>query len=117
MPRYEGGCHCGKVRYAVELTLDHLVTCNCSICGKTGTILAFVPASQLEQLSGSDALVDYQFGKKSIHHTFCSTCGVRPFARGTGHDGQPMAAINVRCLDGIDVHELDIETKFDGRNL
>lgn len=116
MPRYEGGCHCGAVRYTVELSLDSLMTCNCSICGKTGSILAFTPAAQFESLSGEQSLVDYQFGKKSIHHTFCPVCGVRPYARGTGPDGGAMVAVNVRCLDGIDVHQLDIRTRYDGRS-
>lgn len=117
MTRYEGGCHCGKVRFAAELSLDNLVNCNCSICGKTGSILTFVPAAQFEALSGEDTLVDYQFGKKSLHHPFCPVCGVRPFARGTGRDGNPVVTVNVRCLDGIDVHTLDIKTKYDGRSL
>ncbi len=117
MPRYEGGCHCGKVRYAVELSLDNLITCNCSICGKTGAILTFVPTTQFESLAGDESLVDYQFGKKSIHHTFCPTCGVRPYSRGTGHDGNAVVAVNVRCLDGVNVHELEIKTRYDGRSL
>jgi len=117
MPRYEGGCHCGKVRYSAELSLDNLINCNCSICGKTGSILAFVPEAQFESLAGDDILVDYQFGKKSIHHAFCPVCGVRPYAHGKGHDGSSMVAVNVRCLDGIDVHELKIGTRYDGRSL
>ena len=42
-----GSCHCGAVQFDVEMELENLATCNCSICGKTGTIMAFVPASQL----------------------------------------------------------------------
>lgn len=117
MSRYEGGCHCGQVRFAADLTLDGLVACNCSICGKSGSIMAFVPATQFESIQGEASLVDYQFGQKRIHHTFCPVCGIRPYSRGTGRDGQPMVSINVRCLDGIDVHQLEIKTRFDGRSL
>lgn len=100
---YEGGCHCGAVRYRVTLALERAVTCNCSICSKTGTALAFVPASQFALLKGEEALTDYQFGKRRIHHLFCSRCGVRSFARGAMPNGDPIAAINVRCLDGVDL--------------
>lgn len=117
MSRYEGGCHCGKVRFSAELTLDGLVTCNCSICGKTGSILAFASEAQFEALSGEQEMVDYQFGKKSIHHKFCPVCGVRPYSRGKGPDGTTMVAVNVRCLDGLDVHQLEIKTCYDGRSL
>ena len=79
---WTGGCHCGRVRYEAELSLDGIVACNCSICQKRGSLLAFVPQSQFRLLAGEDALTDYQFNKKVIHHLFCATCGVASFAHG-----------------------------------
>lgn len=116
MAKHEGGCHCGTVRYSVDLELDHLLACNCSICGKTGAILAFVSGDKFQLLSGEQALTDYQFNTRVIHHLFCSSCGIRSFSRGTSKDGSPTVAVNVRCLDGVDVHSLKIETLHDGRN-
>jgi hypothetical protein len=113
---YTGGCHCGAVRFRVTMKLEGALTCNCSICSKTGTMLAFTPASQFELLSGVDALTDYQFGKKQIHHLFCKHCGVRSFGRGTMPDGTPTVAVNVRCLDGVDLDSLSIQ-KYDGRSV
>ncbi|HET7754920.1 MAG TPA: GFA family protein [Anaeromyxobacteraceae bacterium] len=113
---YTGGCHCGAVRYRVSMKLDRAITCNCSICSKTGTVLAFAPAAQFELVSGADVLGDYQFGKKRIHHHFCSRCGVRSFARGAMPDGSPMVAVNVRCLDGVDLAAVPVQP-FDGRSL
>lgn len=99
---HEGGCHCGAVRYRVELDLEApAVTCNCSICGKSGSFLQFVGPAQFRLVSGEDNLTDYQFGKKIIHHLFCKTCGTKAFARGVGPQG-PMVAVNVRTLDGVD---------------
>lgn len=115
--KYTGGCHCGKVRYEVSADLSQpLIACNCSICAKTGTILAFVPAPAFTLLSGEPDLVDYLFNKKHIHHLFCSTCGIRSFARGAGEDGVDMYAINVRCLDDVDPATLAIHN-FDGKSL
>jgi len=112
--RYLGGCHCGAVRYSVLIDLSaKVISCNCSMCGKKGTILSFVPAERFELQSGADALSSYQWGKKHIDHLFCSTCGVTSFARGKGRDGSPMAAINTRCLDDVDVAKLDV-MHFDG---
>lgn len=112
---YTGGCHCGAVRYEVRMKLEGAITCNCSICSKTGTMLAFVPASDFELKSGADALTDYQFGRKNIHHLFCSRCGIRSFARAKMPNGTPMAAINVRCLDGVDLAQVPLQP-FDGRS-
>ncbi|MFN7132875.1 MAG: GFA family protein [Myxococcales bacterium] len=112
---YKGSCHCGRVQYEVAMELGPVVTCNCSICSRTGSMLAFVPAAQFTLLSGEDALTDYQFGKKSIHHLFCATCGIRSFARGRDPGGNEMAAVNVRCLEGVDLDALQVH-KYDGRS-
>ena len=81
---YQGSCHCSKVRFEVEMDLTgQFVACNCSMCGRSGTILTFVPAERFKLISGEDALTDYQFNKKQIHHLFCSKCGIKPFARGS----------------------------------
>lgn len=105
--KYSGGCHCGKVRFEVDgLNLSEVISCNCSICGKKGHWLSFVPESHFKLLQGEHSLKDYQFGKKNIHHLFCSNCGVGSFGKGTAPDGMKMAAINVRCLDGVDLDKI-----------
>jgi hypothetical protein len=112
---YEGGCHCGAVRYRVALALEQAITCNCSICQKSGTTLTFAPAASFMLLSGEEALTDYQFGKQRLHHLFCKRCGIRSFSRGTGRDGAPVIAVNVRCLDGIELEKVPTK-QFDGRS-
>lgn len=113
---YTGGCHCGAVRYQVIADISSPIACNCSICGKTGSWLTFAPTNQFTLQSGEDNLTDYQFNKNIIHHLFCKTCGVRSFGRGVGRDGSPMVAINVRCLDNVDLNSVT-PTPFDGKNL
>jgi hypothetical protein len=113
---YTGGCHCGAVRYQVEMTIDKLLSCNCSICSKRGHLLAFAPASQFQLLKGEDALTDYQFAKKIIHHCFCKHCGVASFGEGSTPDGTPMRSINVRCLDEVDIKQFPI-IDYDGKSI
>lgn len=117
MPMHHLRCHCGAVQLDADLDLEALMTCNCSICGRTGAIMAFLPADRLSNVVGEDRMTDYQFGPGRIHHAFCSICGVRPFARGTGEDGSAWAMINARCIDGIDVHSLTIKNQYDGKSL
>jgi hypothetical protein len=113
---YTGGCHCGKVRYEVSTNLTPVMSCNCSICSKRGSLLTFVPPAQFKLRSGEDALGDYQFNKHIVHHLFCKTCGILSFARGKNPKGEDTIAINVRCLEGVDPAGLKI-TPFDGRSL
>jgi hypothetical protein len=114
---YSGGCQCGKVRYEVEMDIGEVLACNCSRCGRLGSLLAFTPATQFKLLSGDAALTKFEFNKHTIQHQFCSTCGIQSFALGTNpKTGARMAAINVRCVDGIDVDALEVR-KVDGRSL
>ncbi len=111
---YQGGCHCGKVLYEVTVDLSKpVLSCNCSMCGRKGTLLSFVPSGDFRLLSGESSLTSYRFNRKAIDHLFCSTCGVTSFARGTKPDGTPMVAINTRCLRDVDVQKLNV-MQFDG---
>ena len=113
---YTGGCQCGKVRYEVSADIGEVMSCNCSRCGKLGWLLTFVPAADFKLISGEGSTTEFQFNKHVIHHLFCTTCGIRPFARGTGPKG-PTVAINMRSLDGVDVFKVAANAKqFDGKN-
>ena len=110
-----GGCHCGAVRFAVTIDLSQpVIACNCSICGRSGTLLSLVPGDSFTLEKGEESLSDYQFGKHVIHHVFCKVCGVRSFARGS-QNGVPMVAINSRCLDDVDLTALHVQ-QFDGKS-
>lgn len=116
MQTYSGGCHCGRVRYDVTTALSPVLSCNCSICQKRGSMLTFVPRAAFKLTSGEQDLTDYQFNRKVIHHLFCKNCGISSFSTGTGPDQQEMVAVNVRCLDNIDLDALTVTT-FDGKSL
>ena len=109
--QYSGGCQCGKVRYEVSLDLSApVLSCNCSRCGRLGSLLAFAPAQNFKLISGEGALTEYQFNKHAIHHLFCATCGIQSFARGKRpSDGADVVAVNARCLDGVEPEKLTVK--------
>jgi hypothetical protein len=117
---YQGSCHCGAVRFQCELDLAQMTSkCNCSICAKTRFWKAITTANAFRLLQGKEALSDYQFGRKTIHHLFCSRCGVKPFGRGHADElGGDFYAINVSCLDDATAKELaEAPVRYeDGRN-
>jgi hypothetical protein len=113
--KYTGSCHCGRVKYEVEGEIDRAIECNCSICQRKGSLLWFVPREKFTLLTPEENAADYQFNKHVIHHRFCTTCGMHPYAEGVGPQGQKMAAINVRCLEGIDLAQVP-RMQFDGRS-
>ena len=112
---YKGSCHCGSVQYEADLDLSQpVIACNCSMCGRSGTLLSFVPPEQFRLLSGESDLRNYEFNKHKIKHVFCQNCGIKPFARGEGPHG-PMVAINTRCLENVDIASLTVHN-YDGKN-
>ena len=111
---HTGGCQCGNVRYEVQADISEVLSCNCSRCGRLGSLLAFVPTSNFKLLKGEGATTEYQFNRHNIHHLFCSTCGIQSFAHGKGPGGAEMVAVNARCLDDVDVDSLKVK-KVDGK--
>ncbi|MES2802648.1 MAG: GFA family protein [Bdellovibrionota bacterium] len=112
--KHMGGCHCGQVRYEVDMNIENAISCNCSICLKRGSLLDFVPEASFKLISGEKNLTDYQFNKKVIHHLFCKDCGILSFGRGVAPDGSKMVAVNLRTIDGIDLDKLKIQN-YDGK--
>jgi hypothetical protein len=110
---YEGGCHCGRVRFRVTAELSQVTECNCSICTKKGFLHLIVPPAQFELISGADALTTYRFNTGTARHTFCAVCGIHPFY--VPRSDPDKIDVNVRCLDGVDLAALKPQP-FDGRN-
>jgi len=114
--KYRGSCHCGKVAFEVEGELNGAMACNCSMCSRKGSLLWFVPRDHLHVLTSEADIGTYTFNKHLIKHRFCHTCGIHPYGEGTDPKGNRMGAINIRCLEGIDLESVPVQ-HFDGRSL
>ena len=114
--KYKGSCHCGQVAFEVEGEIKGVVACNCSMCQRKGSLLWFVPRDRLTLLTPEDAASTYTFNKRAIKHRFCPTCGIHPYGEGADPKGRAMAAVNVRCLDGVDIAAMPVQN-YDGRSL
>jgi hypothetical protein len=115
MKTHTGGCHCGRIAYEVDADITKAIDCNCSMCGKRGGLLAFVPAAQMRLKTDEADMATYTFNKHALKHHFCATCGIAPLSRGTDRAGNAMFAVNVRCLDGFDLGAIEIQ-HVDGRS-
>ena len=113
MPTYMGGCHCGRVRFEVSGQIGRVLDCNCSICRKKGFLHWIVEPGQFRLLSSPDALSLYEFHTKTAKHYFCSACGISSYYIPRSHPN--MIDVNLRCVDGVNLEELEIEL-FNGQN-
>jgi len=114
--KYQGSCHCGQIAFEVEGDIPDLMSCNCSMCQRKGTLMWFVPKAAMTLLTPEDRMRTYTFNKHAIQHRFCPTCGIHPFGEGVAPNGDATAAINVRCLDGIDLSTFTVQ-HYNGRDI
>ncbi len=112
---HTGSCHCGKISFEVDGGFEKVVECNCSHCSRKGYLLWFVPRHQLKLKSDEAELATYTFNRHAIKHHFCPTCGCAPFGFGTSPDGMETAAVNIRCLDDVELTEV-VREPVDGRS-
>ena len=117
MAKYRGSCHCGRVRFTLEVELDHVRVCDCSVCRRRGALIHRVEESQIEIETSLDDLTLYQWHTRTAEDYFCPTCGILPFRR--PRDRTPSEAVagqapfsgwsvNVRCLEGVDLDAIPV---------
>lgn len=118
MTTYKGSCHCGRIRFEVHAEIDHVRACDCSICRRRGALTFRVPKDALRLRTPLDNLSLYEWGSRTAKDYFCPTCGILPFR----HPSDPTAqerreglqsfdgwAVNVRCLEGVDLESILIK--------
>jgi hypothetical protein len=119
MKTYRGSCHCGAVRFEADIDLRQgTLRCNCSICTKLRLWPAIVKPEAFRLLDGHADLTKYLFHTQTDQHLFCRHCGVHPFVIGRSPRWGDFYAVNISCLNDIDIDELAAApiTYLDGRN-
>jgi len=106
---YTGSCQCGAVRFEADLDISAGTgKCNCTICTKMRLWAVEAKLEAFRLVAGEAELTDYRGANPVAHHTFCRTCGVRPFewVDMPNMSGSKYYNINVACLDSVDIDEL-----------
>ncbi len=78
---YEGGCHCGNIRYKVSLPvpLTELAAryCSCGYCTRHGGIYAAHPdAGLIITIKATGKTNRYRFASMSTDFLICTRCGI-----------------------------------------
>ncbi len=111
---FDGGCHCGAVRFRVSLAepLSSARRCDCSFCRMRGAVVATARVGELEILQGADRLTLYRFNTGTARHHFCSVCGIYTHHRRRSNPSE--LGVNVACLDGVSPFDFDCVEVLDG---
>ena len=104
---YQGSCHCGRTRFEIDADLDHVRVCDCSICRRRGALSHRVEPECFRLLTPLDDLTLYTFHTHTAKDYFCPTCGILPFRR--PRTAPDVWAVNVRCLEGVDLDSIPVK--------
>ncbi len=111
-----GQCHCGAVRFAVDLPegLASARRCTCSLCGMRGAVAVTGRLDNFQLLSGADKLATYRFNTGVAEHHFCTNCGIYTHHKRRSNPDQ--LGINVACLEGVSPFDFPEIVVMDGQN-
>lgn len=117
---FQGGCHCGAVRYEVLGKLEDVYLCHCNLCRQLhGHVSAYAATDKVNlHLQTDDGLRWYRMSEKT-DRGFCKECGSPLFWRtvrssrlaitpGTLDDTQGLTTVGqIFCADKGDYYPLD----------
>ena len=72
---YVGSCHCGAVTVEVAHLPQAVISCNCSLCRRTGGLWARFPRQSVRIAGHPENTVEYVWGDKTLRNLRCKTCG------------------------------------------
>ncbi len=125
MPRVEGGCLCGSVRYTSDAEPEAVINCYCAACrknsGSTNSFNLAMPAGSVRVTGDTVAIyVDHSGASGTpFNRHFCSKCGSHFLSDGPAYEG--MEFIKAGSLDDPSWAEPQVhiwcEEKLDWLNL
>lgn len=116
MEVFKGSCHCGIIKFEVELPygLKDVHHCDCSLCMKRTAYVGNTALKGFRILSGADNLTLYQFNTKTAKHFFCKTCGIYTHHQRRSNPSE--YGFNVACLEGVNPYDFAPAIIYDGVN-
>ena len=114
--RHTGSCHCGAVRFEVQVDATAGARCNCTVCTKVGAVSAIVKPEAFRLLTDEGSLSFYEWGGKTAKRYFCKDCGVSCYSRGYLEQiGGDYVSVNFNALDDVDPATVNV-VYWDGRH-
>jgi len=109
-----GSCHCGAVKFAVELPfgLSSARRCTCSICRMRGAVAVTSVHEGFKITQGEDKLATYRFNTGVAEHHFCSECGIYTHHKRRSNPNQ--LGVNVACLESVSPFDFREVVVYDG---
>ena len=109
----EATCHCGNVKIRTDELPSMVVSCNCSVCFRTGALWGYYRSDDTEVECQAKPTATYTWGDKMIAFHHCPKCGCLTHYTSTEKTDRKRTAINFRMVDRTITESLPLR-KFDG---
>ena len=122
MTVYEGGCHCGNVRYQYcteQPPSDWSVRrCTCTYCLRLAARYTSGPGTSLRVTVLYASMIQrYEFGTRTADFLRCNRCGVMVFAC-SGKGDNCIAVLNINTLDDVETLPVQVQpADFEGEEV
>lgn len=109
----KASCHCGAVKFKLNIQPEWLTKCNCSICSKLGALWAHALEKNIEMTMPEDATLAYRRQHATLAIHTCKTCGCTTHWWGIKRGAEERMALNMTLLDPKTLAQYRIR-HFDG---
>ena len=110
----ESACHCGNVKLKIDAEVpENLLSCNCSVCHRYGSLMAYFPEGKVKVDAAPDATIRYTWGDKMLAFVHCKTCGCYSHWEGLPPKESDRMGVNARLFTNVKIDELPLR-RFDG---
>ena len=97
----KGSCHCGVIKFQVNISLKDVRRCNCSICSRKGFVMGSAPVDVLTIISGKKYLSTYKWNTNVAEHYFCKICGISTHHKRRSNPNE--YGYNIACIEGFEM--------------
>lgn len=106
-----GSCHCGAVTLQVADLPEAVISCNCSICRRTGGLWARFPRLSVRIAGHPESTTEYIWGDRTLRHIRCNVCGCithwEPLDSTQDYMGINMRNFDLAVLGSLPVRRFD----------
>ncbi len=111
---HTGRCHCGAVRFSVEIDASKGTQCNCTICRRVNQVGASVKPAAFQLLQGKESLTTY--ANRIGARYFCKVCGIHTHGDGDLPElGGKFVSVNFNTFEEFDAADIEVG-HWDGRH-
>jgi len=107
--KINSSCHCGALQLEIKAEAPSVLTsCNCSICYKYGSLMAYFNPSEVKVVSILESVDEYLWGDKSLSFIRCQVCGCYSHWKSLDPNQVKRMGVNARLFTNIEIDKIPI---------